>query len=436
MVFYPGCQYVVTKDELAGQSDLIAQKALEIKEKSFRCRRCNTHSLLRENLLPDGRYYCRECLGLGRITSSHYLATKPLNDPVKRKITFCFTGELTSAQQKISQSIIQNFLHKKDSLIYAVTGAGKTEMLFSLIHLCLTTGLNIAFCSPRVDVCCEIWPRLQAVFPEVNIGLRHYGAKPYQPTPLLVCTTHQLLYFKEAFHLIIVDEIDAFPYVYDETLHFAVANALHQTGCKVFLSATPSESEIRAAQQNESLFCLPARYHRRKLPVPQLVRLKNQNLPLSFGAKEKFLNLVNALLQKNHLLLFCATVSQVITMEKFLKHEFGETTVASVHATDQERHEKVISMRQNKFQIFCCSTVMERGVTFANVSVLVFAADHRVFTKATLLQIAGRADRKGNFSQSEVVFCFTQMTPELKKALSDIKALNRQAQAAGLIDEV
>ena len=95
-----------------------------------------------------------------------------------------------------------------------------------------------------------------------------------------------------------------------------------------------------------------------------------------------------------------------------------------------------MGMRQNKFQIFCCSTVMERGVTFANVSVLVFAADHRVFTKATLLQIAGRADRKGNFSQSEVVFCFTQMTPELKKALSDIKALNRQAQAAGLIDEV
>ena len=75
-------------------------------------------------------------------------------------------------------------------------------------------------------------------------------------------------------------------------------------------------------------------------------------------------------------------------------------------------------------------------MTFSNVSVLVFEADHQIFTKATLLQIAGRADRKGEFSHSEVIFCFSQMTPALKGAIKEIKELNQKAQKAGLLNEV
>lgn len=79
---------------------------------------------------------------------------------------------------------------------------------------------------------------------------------------------------------------------------------------------------------------------------------------------------------------------------------------------------------------------MERGVTFANVSVLVFGADHLIFTQATLLQIAGRADRKGDFSNSEVVFYFTQMTNAIRKTLQTTKNLNQQAKKAGLLNEM
>lgn len=436
MKFYPGYQYVCQVTEFERESDLIVQKGLIKDGKNYRCQRCNTSFLAHENCLPDGRYYCRECLLLGRITSSHYLVTKPIKKPVKKAVTFCFKGKLTPAQEKISQGLVQNFIKQKNSLVYAVTGAGKTEMLFSLLCYCLTEGLTVAFCSPRVDVCCEIQPRLQQVFPKLSVGLRYYGAKPYEPTPLLVCTTHQLLYFKAAFHLIVVDEIDAFPYAHDKKLHFAVSNALHESGATVFLSATPSEFEIKKAQQQAGLFCLPARYHRRKLPVPKLVRIKKQALPLTFRNKRVFLQWIKYLLLHNHILLFCASISQLKAMEEFLKKEVGKDAVGSVHAADPKRQEKISDMRQNAFQIFCCSTILERGVTFSNVSVLVFEADHQIFTKATLLQIAGRADRKGEFSHSEVIFCFSQMTPALKGAIKEIKELNQKAQKAGLLNEV
>ena len=35
-------------------------------------------------------------------------------------------------------------------------------------------------------------------------------SRPYAYCPLTICTTHQLLRFKAAFDLIVVDEVDAF----------------------------------------------------------------------------------------------------------------------------------------------------------------------------------------------------------------------------------
>ena len=54
--------------------------------------------------------------------------------------------------------------------MWAVTGAGKTEMLFAVLHQTLQEG-RIALASPRVDVCLELFPRIQAVFPHEAIAL-------------------------------------------------------------------------------------------------------------------------------------------------------------------------------------------------------------------------------------------------------------------------
>ena len=48
--------------------------------------------------------------------------------------------------------------------------------------------------------------------------------------------------------------------------------------------------------------------------------------------------------------------------------------------------------------------ILERGVTFERISVIVLGADHPVFTKSSLVQIAGRADRKGPYTNSRVYF--------------------------------
>lgn len=65
--------------------------------------------------------------------------------------------------------------------------------------------------------------------------------------------------------------------------------------------------------------------------------------------------------------------------------------------------------------------ILERGVTFEKVSVVVLGADHRVFTKSSLVQIAGRADRKGAFSNSEVYFFYEEKQQLLSKLVAKLK---------------
>ncbi len=49
---------------------------------------------------------------------------------------------------------------------------------------------------------------------------------PYSRSPLVIATTHQLLKFYQAFDLLIVDEVDAFPYVDNPVLYHAVEQAV------------------------------------------------------------------------------------------------------------------------------------------------------------------------------------------------------------------
>ncbi|MCW1007072.1 DNA/RNA helicase, partial [Streptococcus anginosus] len=85
-------------------------------------------------------------------------------------------------------------------------------MIFPLVDYALRQGQRIALATPRVDVCNELFPRFQAAFPDIDILLLHGKVDhPYRLSPLTIASTHQLLRFYQAFDLLIVDEVDAFP---------------------------------------------------------------------------------------------------------------------------------------------------------------------------------------------------------------------------------
>ncbi|MDY4307807.1 DEAD/DEAH box helicase [Enterococcus mundtii] len=165
----------------------------------------------------------------------------------KRHINHCWEGQLTTLQQQISDDLCER---SGEHLVWAVTGSGKTEMLYASIRKTLAKGRRVAIASPRIDVCQELYLRLSKVFPEETIRLLHGKLdEPDRYGSLVICTTHQLYRFYRVFALLVVDEVDAFPFVGDQGLAYAVETALQRNGQLIYLSATPDDQLLKKAEQ-------------------------------------------------------------------------------------------------------------------------------------------------------------------------------------------
>lgn len=85
----------------------------------------------------------------------------------------------------------------------------------------------------------------------------------------MIATTHQLMRYKNAFDVLVVDEVDAFPYSMDERLQFAVLKSMKKTGVRIYLSATPSKKMQKdVARRQLEAIKIPLRFHQKPLPVP------------------------------------------------------------------------------------------------------------------------------------------------------------------------
>lgn len=407
--------------------------------KRIECLRCGTKHDQSQSYLPNGAYYCASCIELGRVSSDQSFYHLPEPEAVKRKVVFAWEGQLTVGQKQVSDDLVQSVQQFQSKIIWAVTGAGKTEMLFKAIHFALEQGYRVGIASPRVDVCLELYPRIQSVFPKEQVALLHGDMeKQYEYTKLLICTTHQLLRFYQAFDLLIIDEVDSFPFVNNPLLQYGVENALKQPSALIFLTATPTADLLQKINRNElAASILPARYHRRKLPVPKIAWCGQwQELIGNHKIPKKLLQKIKMLIASNDVLIFCPSILLMENLEASLKKILPEIPLTSVHAADEKRLEKVSNMRAKQYRLLITSTILERGVTFDGVSVIVLGANHQVFSTPTLVQIAGRVDRRKEYTAGEVWFLHDGQTKSMKAAIKQIKQMNHLGKARRLIDEL
>lgn len=224
-----------TENELTEEERQLAEKfpAMRKEKGKLFCQRCNS-IIPEEWYLPIGAYYCRECLLMKRVRSDQALYYFPQEDFPKQDV-LKWRGQLTPFQEKVSEGLIQAVDKQEPTLVHAVTGAGKTEMIYQVVAKVINRGGAVCLASPRIDVCLELYKRLQDDF-ACEISLLHGESEPYFRTPLVVATTHQLLKFYQAFDLLIVDEVDAFPYVDNPTLYHAVKNSVKENGLRIFLT--------------------------------------------------------------------------------------------------------------------------------------------------------------------------------------------------------
>lgn len=411
--------------------------------KQATCRRCGSNRLQDRQSNPcscgGNCFYCLRCLQMGKIKKCsllYYLPERNRFSPIKEPV-LTWQGQLSVQQAFASKEIELTIKTNQTRLIWAVAGAGKTEMLFKGIELAIREGKRVCIASPRTDVCLELAPRLKSAFQNVE-QLILYGdmEETYSYTQLVIATTHQLMRFREAFDVLIIDEIDAFPFDTDKGLQFAAQKAKKCTGTIIYLSATPNKRMRQdIVQKKLPASILPARYHGYALPEPKAIWTGDWRKAIVKRQKRATIyKEIKRLLQAHRrFLLFVPNIELMLELSCYLEEIFPECSFTSVSSEDEKRKEKVQNMRDGAYQFILTTTILERGVTFQDIDVIVLGAEDRTFTEAALIQIAGRAGRHRDFPTGEVLFLHYGQTKSLKNAIGQIKKMNRLARKRGLL---
>ncbi|MFS0864963.1 DEAD/DEAH box helicase [Fredinandcohnia sp. 179-A 10B2 NHS] len=419
------------------------RKGIENTRKHPYCVRCGNNDSTLFATLPCARckqscVYCRKCINMGRVSECTPLVS--WNGPAIQfaipEKPLAWNGTLSDGQRNASEELVKAVHTNQELLIWAVCGAGKTEILFAGIEAAINAGKKVCITTPRTDVVIELAPRIKAAFPESEVIALYGGSEDRgKSAPITIATTHQMLRFYKAFDLVIIDEVDAFPYSVEPMLQHAVQHAKKEISSTIYLTATPNQKwQKEIASGKRKAVTIPARYHRFALPVPTFVwcgnwekRIKKKKLPANL------LEWVRShLATKKQGFLFVPRIKYLNSIVSILR--MLDSRIEGVHSEDKERKEKVAAFRNGDIPILVTTTILERGVTVPNIDVAVLGAEDSIFTESALVQISGRVGRSATYPTGEILFFHYGKTREMVKAKRHIEGMNKDAKNKGLVD--
>jgi competence protein ComFA len=349
----------------------------------------------------NGKQYCRRCIDFNKPHKKLAKTIKPL------KTYPYLTYRLSNKQLELSNMILNT---STDIYISAVTGAGKTEITLHAIAKALNEGKRVGFVIPRKTIVIEIASRLRKIFANVKISEVYQGSKYDHDGDLIVLTAHQAFRYTNKFGLLIVDEYDAFPLRDNQVLK----DIVDRTGYaqRVYLSAT-FQKELLI---NKQVGSLNKRYH--NYPLPEPVFLK-KNIIFQFLFLLKVIE--EAFINKRKLIVYFPTIKLLKIIARLV---LDKKNIKIVHSKIRDANTIIKELyRIDNFVVFS-TIILERGITIANVNVLIFNADHRLFNVSSLIQIAGRVGRLKSYPTGSVILLAKGYSDDIKESIKRIKSFN------------
>ncbi|GGA45460.1 DNA/RNA helicase [Kroppenstedtia guangzhouensis] len=347
---------------------------------------------------------------------------------------------LSLAQQDAVEKCL-NWLEEEREmlLVWAVTGSGKTEMMFPAIRKVLEQKGRVVWISPRREVVTEVARRMRRAFPGTEVAEVHGETGEIRENrPLTVATVQQSLRYYRRFRLAVVDEADAFPLREDSRWFSGIRRTLIDGGQQVYLTATPPSSWKRRVRRGKvDSVTVPVRFHGHPLPVPKRYRVGGLWRKLKRGASvprlESFLEGVSA--EKGQAFLFVPRISDTNLVLDWvgLRMPGLKPVVGVATGKHEQRRDTIRAFMEGGLRILVTTTILERGVTVPRCHVLVVGADHPVFDRAALIQIAGRVGRDPAWPRGEVWFLSMVSTEAQTGAIREIRSLNRYAEKRGYL---
>jgi competence protein ComFA len=248
------------------------------------------------------------------------------------------------------------------------------------------------------------------------IGLYSTSTK-YKEGDIIVLTTHQLYRYEKYFDLLIIDEVDAFPFKDNIVLNKFFFNAIK--GNFIMMSATLDKDNISMnGLTNYDFYRLSKRYHNHPLIVPKVI------ISPLFKKWILIYHMLRFSKENKPLLVFLPTINECEELYFFIKVFVKNGNY--VHSKKKDRDQIVSSFKHGKYKYLLTTSILERGITIKDLQVIIFSSDHSIFTSDTLIQISGRVGRKIDSWDGEVIYISKRMTVAMKESIEKIKKDNHE----------
>lgn len=350
---------------------------------------------------------CRKCIRYQRAALMYEEISSEINVS-----DYQLDFPLSDKQKEVSCKVVEALRNGHDVLLLAVCGAGKTEMMMDAIAYTLNNNGKVGFLIPRRQVVLEVAARLQHNFIHATVVPVCQGYQQQLDGDIIVATTHQAVRYPDYFDLLILDEPDAFPYKDNKVLEAIVAKCKRKN--MIYSTATPSKQLLAMVERNELVKVeLNSRYTNKPMIVPvNIICFK----PILWGLLIK-----DILIAKRSVLVFVPTIK----LAQFLAYGINLFRSCGYVTSKSENKEEVIeAFRNKKFPVLIATSILERGVTFKDIDVLILYADHKVFDQAALIQMAGRVGRDMKYYQGRCIFYSISKNSNVIDCIERIKYAN------------
>ncbi len=381
----------------------------------MKCQRCGNHDPAWFAYDPfHNNYYCRKCIAFGRMNVDEPPKAGAYSARVVAA-SYELKYPLTPSQQRAVADIAYYRRQGRDVLIYAACGAGKTELVMDSIQASLREGKKVGFAISRRQVVLEIRDRLAKAFPMINVVAVCEGHTQVVDGDLIICTMHQLYRYPQTFDLLIMDEIDAFPYRGNALLETIASHACK--GQRLYLTATPDETMLNEVKQGKlAMVELFQRPHGKPLVVPRIIH----TLPLF-----QLWHCARFLRQRKKAGIPALVFVPTIADAHRIQHLFRWLIRCCAFTSKSTEKEQIISdFRAGRYDCLFTTTILERGITIPGVDVAVLYCDHAVFQEASLIQIIGRVGRSQETPTGTGLFLCRHVNRQIKRCVRAIQKMN------------
>lgn len=206
--------------------------------------------------------------------------------------------KLSQEQEKIYREIKK--VNAKNSLLYGITGSGKTEVYFKLIEDTIKEGKNVLFLAPEIALVSQLTLRTVKRFGSQNVAIWHSSiseAEKYEVWQKLREDKIKILFGARSavfapiknLGLIIIDEEHDSGYKQTMPNPRYCAKKVAQKLSELYDakivagSATPDVESYWKALNSNSLFVLNNRYNNAQLPDVSVIDMKSERVDGNWG---------------------------------------------------------------------------------------------------------------------------------------------------------